>query len=233
MQFTIDLSTSLEQGTISSSGDTQNNDRVRTIGYFSCRVLNPTGVTLTATSTTGKIISVDFLGYASNSTTSPICDLYWYDSPHTFDLTSYSGIIYFRAVFKYSDGSTLPLNEIASCSITLTANDTWEIGSDSYPIPMDAPEIPESYMVKPYPAAYWRIEEGEEYPSNALMPDLPANGAFANASELTQASIPQSVKYIGREAFKNTKLKNVRIASDCTYYSTSFPMGCVVNFYPD
>ena len=92
MQFTIDLSTSLEQGSISSSGNIQNNNRVRTIGYFSCRAPNPTGVALTAISTTGKDISVDFLGYASDSTTSPICDLYWYVSPYTFDLTSYSGI---------------------------------------------------------------------------------------------------------------------------------------------
>jgi hypothetical protein len=81
----------------------------------------------------------------------------------------------------------------------------------------------------------WRTDNQYEngYPFNMLMPEIPAVGAFANASNLTQVSIPQSVKYIGREAFRNTKLKNVRIASDCTYYSTSFPAGCVVNFYPD
>jgi len=30
-----------------------------------------------------------------------------------------------------------------------------------------------------------------------------------------------------------TSLTSVMIAQDCVYYPTSFPAGCVVNFYPD
>ena len=56
-------------------------------------------------------------------------------------------------------------------------------------------------------------------------------GAFANAAELTGVVIPESVKYIGWYAFRNTKLVNVTVAADCVYYPTSFPDGCTVSFY--
>lgn len=78
----------------------------------------------------------------------------------------------------------------------------------------------------------WSINSnGELY--NIYSPTSTKLGAFANAVSLTQISIPRSCKKIGRFAFTNTQLSSVTIASDCTYYDTSFPEGCVVNFYPD
>ena len=78
----------------------------------------------------------------------------------------------------------------------------------------------------------WSIDSnGELY--NIYSPTSTKLGAFANAVSLTQISIPRSCKKIGRFAFTNTQLSSVTIASDCDYYSTSFPDGCVVNFYPD
>lgn len=78
----------------------------------------------------------------------------------------------------------------------------------------------------------WSIDSnGELY--NIYSPTSTKLGAFANAVSLTQISIPRSCKKIGRFAFTNTQLSSVTIASDCTYYDTSFPEGCVVNFYPD
>lgn len=56
-------------------------------------------------------------------------------------------------------------------------------------------------------------------------------GAFANATNLRYVRIPESVKKIGKAAFRNTALTSVTIARDCEYYPTSFPDGCVVNFY--
>lgn len=94
-------------------------------------------------------------------------------------------------------------------------------------------EIPE-YQV-PIPLAAWRIEQGvnDGFPLNKLMGEHVDFGAFANARNLRQVSIPKSCKKIGRYAFRNTQLSSVTIARDCVYYSTSFPDGCVVNFYPD
>ena len=78
----------------------------------------------------------------------------------------------------------------------------------------------------------WSIDSnGELY--NIYSPTSTKLGAFANAVSLTQISIPRSCKKIGRFAFTNTQLTSVTIASDCTYFPTSFPDGCVVNFYPD
>lgn len=66
---------------------------------------------------------------------------------------------------------------------------------------------------------------------NSSLPDIPVLGAFCNARNLTKIEIPATVKKIGRYAFTNTLLSEVTIASDCDYYDTSFPAGCVVRFY--
>ena len=94
--------------------------------------------------------------------------------------------------------------------------------------------FPTSVTSSPYPVSVFRCL-GENfnngYPVKLCNDNIPLLGAFANATELTKAVIPQSCKYIGENAFTNTKLKSVRIASDCKYFSTSFPSGCAVNFY--
>lgn len=57
------------------------------------------------------------------------------------------------------------------------------------------------------------------------------SGAFANSINLKKIVIPQSVKFIGENAFRNTALSSVKIASDCVYSQESFPENCKVEFY--
>lgn len=56
-------------------------------------------------------------------------------------------------------------------------------------------------------------------------------GAFVNCEDLVTVTIPPDVKYIDYYSFWNTGLSSVTIASDCVYYDTSFPTGCIINFY--
>lgn len=77
--------------------------------------------------------------------------------------------------------------------------------------------------------SYWAVVNGKLV--NPSLPDIPILGAFCNARNLTKIEIPATVKKIGRYAFTNTQLNSVTIASDCTYYDTSFPVGCVINTY--
>lgn len=91
--------------------------------------------------------------------------------------------------------------------------------------------LPSTPFVGDSPYTMWRVVDGEL--TTPLMIEREALGAFANATSLERVSIPKTVKYIGAEAFRNTLLTSVTIASDCTYFPTSFPDGCVVNFYPD
>lgn len=234
MRYTIDLLSALEQGSIGSSGDVESSDRVRAQGYHSAHGSKPISAMIRATSTTGKTVAVDFLGYTSDSTTSPVCDLYWYDSPHEFDLTSYSSISYFRVVLKYSDNSTLPVSEIASCEIDINYN--WHIGSDGYPTNDQFIPLPEKAMQRPYPDALWRIDPdvNDGYPYNKLIPGMvpePPSGAFMDATNLEAVYIPRTCRKIGGFAFTNTALKKVRIPADCIYYPTSFPPDCEIEYY--
>ena len=67
----------------------------------------------------------------------------------------------------------------------------------------------------------------EGYPSFDYLPPLDGFGAFSNCTDLDEEMvIPSSVKFIDDYAFYNSNLKVVTIATDCRYYSHSFPPGC-------
>ena len=86
----------------------------------------------------------------------------------------------------------------------------------------------------PYPSFFWYIESVPQLRlKNGAYKEATNLGAFMHSSNLSVALIPRSVKYIGKTAFRGTQLTSVTIASDCVYFSTSFPDGCVVNFYED
>lgn len=92
------------------------------------------------------------------------------------------------------------------------------------------PSLPQGLMTLPYPAMWWYVDD-EKLISGGIHPINV--GAMHNCSLITKVKIPQSVKQIGEHTFENTALSKVTIASDCTYFPTSFPEGCEVNFYPD
>lgn len=83
----------------------------------------------------------------------------------------------------------------------------------------------------PYRDDNWKISGGEL--KTKYMADTIYLGACANNIQLYSVTIPKSVKRIGRYAFYNTLINHVTIASDCTYYPTSFPEGTVIERYPD
>ena len=228
--ITCDLTSIIEQGSITSSGNVSDSTRVRTRGRIA--IASPTSAKITAISNTGKTLQVDFMGYADSSTNTPICDLYWYDSPYTFDLSQYSGIRYVRAVIKSSDNTNISPADIASVTLEAIAEDAWYMSEDGYPRYSLSPEPP-PLMPKPWPYILWRTDSliNNSYPYHELLPEVPLLGAFANAVNLKTVRIPETVKTIGRYAFRNTQLTSVTIASDCEYYDTSFPDGCIINFY--
>lgn len=89
---------------------------------------------------------------------------------------------------------------------------------------------PMEYLAPPYPASMWYLDENNKL-MNSLLPNELKVGAFINCTALKDVSIPESVKYIGEYAFYGTALESVRISNTCTYYPTSFPPGCEINFY--
>ena len=80
-----------------------------------------------------------------------------------------------------------------------------------------------------YKHSSWEIVNGVLI--NVDIPTTNPIGAFCNCVNLENVSIPESVNYIGPYAFYNTKLKKIKIASNCVYYDTSFPRDCEIEFY--
>lgn len=165
------LADGMEQGSVSYSGNVDDSRMVRSIGYLPFLGDDDGKITVSATATTGRTVQVSFLGYESDTTVTPLFAWYWYSLPHVFDISSYPNVKFFRLVLIYTGYATLPLNEVASC--TLTYNCSWEMGSDSNPVPIQALPVPDSSFTKPYPASLWRIDENNGgYPYNELMPDI-------------------------------------------------------------
>lgn len=86
----------------------------------------------------------------------------------------------------------------------------------------------------PYPAGMWVLDDNDIL-TNSMLPEvlIDYQGAFNKCAHLVEVTIPKTVKSIGKWSFRETLLTSVTIASDCTYYDTSFPENCVINFYPD
>ena len=85
---------------------------------------------------------------------------------------------------------------------------------------------------RPYPYGKWYRDSNGELRTRGLPEILvDTQGAFNECPNLIYVKIPESVKSIGRYAFRDTNLKSVKIANDCTYYPTSFPIGCKIYFY--
>ena len=112
----------------------------------------------------------------------------------------------------------------------------WNINSDNF-LTLNSeywspfPE-PIEYLTPPYPATMWYMTEDNEI-ENDLLPDRLYLGAFCECTTLSEMKIPQSVKSIGERAFYDTNLIEVTIARDCTFYPTSFPVGCQINYYEE
>jgi hypothetical protein len=81
-------------------------------------------------------------------------------------------------------------------------------------------------MSVPYPVSIM-VQKAGSYPKIDGLNKIDI-GAFCHCYQLKSISIPTSVKNIGQFTFYNTQLSSVRISSDCTYWSTSFPPGCQV-----
>lgn len=110
----------------------------------------------------------------------------------------------------------------------------WNISPDKnngYPYLPFLPKPKKFKYEPPYPEKMFRISAdfNDGYPYLPMI-ERPG-GAFKDAVNLARADIPQSCKKIGKLAFANTALKNVKIAADCEYFPSSFPPDCEVEFY--
>ena len=170
--ITYDLTPLIEQGGISSRGDFNTETVVRTRGRIAIAL--PTSATITAISNTSKPLQVDFLGYADSSTNAPICDLYWYDSPYTFDLSQYSGIRYVRVAIRNSDRTNISPADVASITLEAIVEDAWYINEYGELTHSALPELPESPMMPPFPYCTWRIDPqiNNGLPFNDFLPGL-------------------------------------------------------------
>lgn len=94
-------------------------------------------------------------------------------------------------------------------------------------------EISGDILTYPFPKSFWELDETDEKLNLFSIPEELYLGAFCECITLGEMKIPQSVKSIGERAFYHTNLIEVTIARDCTFYPTSFPVGCQINYYEE
>lgn len=100
---------------------------------------------------------------------------------------------------------------------------------------LDMPDNTPDLYLTGYPDILWRVDgvtnNGMIY--SPLIPNMITVGAFKDVSTLRRVVIPNSCKRIGLVSFSGTNIREVVIASDCSYSQTSFPQGCTIDFYSD
>lgn len=79
----------------------------------------------------------------------------------------------------------------------------------------------------------WQLDDDKKLIMGVYHTAINDVGAFLDCPYLTKISIPIATKSIGEYALTYTALSAVTIASDCNYYSTSFPQGCEINNYEE
>ena len=102
----------------------------------------------------------------------------------------------------------------------------WKVNGNTLRTGILPDDMSQAKMTSP---CSWKINENTL--RTGILPDDMLVGAFANANHLKKVTIPESVSYIGENAFRNTALSSVKISSDCVYSQESFPDGCKIEFY--
>ena len=111
-------------------------------------------------------------------------------------------------------------------SVNYYQNQSMFLTTDGYPIFKGKPYLESSPIINTDFYA-----DGKNYLQMKNIRFSLISGAFANSINLKKIVIPQSVKFIGENAFRNTSLSSVKISSDCVYSQESFPDDCKIEFY--
>ena len=171
-----------------------------------------------------------FHGYSEANTTTELFQTEFVSLPYELDFSNHADVKYFRVEVRRDPIDTMIAPDHVELS-TVTGSEVWALdANDELKNGWLAEELPDDFIVEPYPSRYWYYDSINEEIKLSLVPSKTiACGAFAHNPHLTDITIPASVTSIGRESFAGTGLTAVTIPNDnCTYYSTSFPPDCVV-----
>ena len=184
----------LENGYISSSGDADREGYVRTKGYLQFSG-EPSNITVHLDSS--KTLLMNFVGYQNQSPSPIICDLYWYEQPAEFNLSSYSNLNYYRLLFKRKDGvMSLDTSDISNCTIEYDESYVWYIDKNGEFHNDEMHQFSEDTIIKPLPKNQWRISRGinNGFPYHELLNDIISIFFIWELTSDSLTTIPDSQK---------------------------------------
>ena len=152
--------------------------------------------------------------------------------PNPYQIWNYELIVEFYNNYEQQeDGRTVIYDCPQLYEVTIPSDNAW-IHDDDGLLTLSNKLPKQLEWARPYPYGKWYRDSNGELRTRGLPETLvDTQGAFNECPNLIYVKIPESVKSIGRYAFRDTNLKSVKIASDCTYYPTSVPIGCKIYFY--
>ena len=104
--------------------------------------------------------------------------------------------------------------------------------NDGYPYNSECDAAGKVELIAPVPKWTWQINPliNDGYPYLKPIQDI-TKGAFYGCCNLETAVIPETVRFIGNNAFLGTSVSEITVSEKCIISDTALPDSCIVKYY--
>lgn len=152
----------IEQGTIGTNdGNSSSTTTIRSSNYIQIPIELYSCKSITVHVESEYNVQIDLLGFDSNTKTTSLFDLYWYNNDYVFDMTSYTSAKYIRLCIRKKDESTFSPSDISSCVISFEGESNGWVVVDGKLTNAFFGAIQEKAVEYPFAISLWNTENGK------------------------------------------------------------------------